>query len=256
MEAVAEEQVVEQQEANPTEERARSMGWVPQDEFRGAPEKWRDAEAFLRRGEQELPILRERYSKVERELQEVRKTLKEFSDYHKQVSAREYDKALKTLKKEQLKAVEEGDTDRYRAVEQDIAELHKTQPRAPQVQPQDTELDGWITENPWYNSDQELASYAFAMGEFLARAKPQLQGRAQLDEISRMVKKEFPDKFSNPKRSTPAAVHGGESYASGKASNGKRTYADLPAEAKAACDRFVKLGVLTKDQYVKEYEWE
>jgi len=30
----------------------------------------------------------------------------------------------------------------------------------------------------------------------------------------------------------------------------------LPQEAKAACDRFVKQGLLTVEEYLKEYEWE
>src|SRR5690606_35489735 len=40
------------------EAQAKSMGWVPQDEWKGDPDKWTDAQEYVERGEQVLPILR------------------------------------------------------------------------------------------------------------------------------------------------------------------------------------------------------
>ena len=37
---------------------------------------------------------------------------------------------------------------------------------------------------------------------------------------------------------------------------GKKSYENLPSEAKAACDKFVKQGLMTREEYVKEFEWE
>ena len=41
------------------EARARAMGWRPQEEFNGDPAKWKPAEDFVAKGENDLPVLRE-----------------------------------------------------------------------------------------------------------------------------------------------------------------------------------------------------
>ena len=40
------------------EARARDMGWSPRDSWRGKAEDWIDAETFVKRGTEILPILR------------------------------------------------------------------------------------------------------------------------------------------------------------------------------------------------------
>ncbi|MDE2106523.1 MAG: hypothetical protein KGL39_55425, partial [Patescibacteria group bacterium] len=50
------------------EERAGAMGWVPQEKFRGDPEKWVDAETFVQRGEQVMPILKHNNEKLQAEI--------------------------------------------------------------------------------------------------------------------------------------------------------------------------------------------
>ena len=43
---------------------------------------------------------------------------------------------------------------------------------------------------------------------------------------------------------------------SGRPSSAKRSYENLPTEAKAACDRFLKQGLIrNKEDYVREYDW-
>lgn len=56
--------------ADPTvEDKAKEMGWAPQDKWRGEPGKWIDAEAFVRRGEELLPIVRAENRKLRTEAQ-------------------------------------------------------------------------------------------------------------------------------------------------------------------------------------------
>ena len=47
-----------------------------------------------------------------------------------------------------------------------------------------------------------------------------------------------------------------ESARQSSANDSKRTYADLPADAKKACDQFVKDKIMTREQYLEIYEWE
>lgn len=64
------------------ERRAKDMGWAPRDQWRGAPERWIDADVFVRRGEEIMPILQAnnrkeqaRIQKLETELQASRAQL-------------------------------------------------------------------------------------------------------------------------------------------------------------------------------------
>ena len=84
----------------------------------------------------------------------------------------------------------------------------------------------------------------------------------RLDAITDAVKKKFPEYFGEKKvesttdtrkRSSAVEEGGGEGP---PASGGKKTYADLPKEAKAVCDELVAEGILTKDDYVKNFQWE
>ena len=54
-----------------SEERARLQGWVPKDEFRGDPDKWKTAEDFLEWGEKIVPIQKERTIALESKLDQA-----------------------------------------------------------------------------------------------------------------------------------------------------------------------------------------
>src|SRR3972149_6496674 len=63
---------------------AKQFGWVPQDDFKGDPEQWRDAATFLQRGKEINGFLRKDLEKIQKTLQqrdhdvqEMRETLNE-----------------------------------------------------------------------------------------------------------------------------------------------------------------------------------
>ncbi|HEX4922361.1 MAG TPA: hypothetical protein VFV92_16675, partial [Candidatus Bathyarchaeia archaeon] len=75
-----------------------------------------------------------------------------------------------------------------------------------------------------------------------------------LDMALEQLKEEMPEKFSNTRRQNGSPVSGSsETASSGSRSRGPSAR-DLPAEAKAAGERFVKQG-LFKDlnEYAKDY---
>ena len=64
------------------ETKAKGMGWVPKAEWNGSPGAWTDAEEYIQRGEQIMPLLRatnrkleDKLSNTETELQKTRKLL-------------------------------------------------------------------------------------------------------------------------------------------------------------------------------------
>jgi DNA repair exonuclease SbcCD ATPase subunit len=248
---------------------ALSMGWTPREEWKGDPSKWRSAAEFVERGKEILPIVnkrleqeRQRSAQLERELQEMRATLQEFREYSKRDKERMYKRALEELKAKKKQALEEGDADAVLEIDDAILELRESnkkaleeeKPTAPTYDPtNDVVYQTWLSENRWYGTDVELTYYADAIGRVLAHNNPELKGRPFLDAVKQRLREQFPEKFDNPRRKIATVEGTSVGTASSKL---KRTYENLPPDAKAACDRFVKQGLMTREEYVAEYDWE
>ena len=237
------------------EDKARRMGWTPKDEFRGDPDKWRSAKEFVDRGENMLPIMRDRVQRQETKIAELERTVREFADFNSKADQRAYERAFKDLKTQQIQAVAAGDAEGFMKVDQAIEDLRKEAAEKPKMKAadpgEDPEYQDWEARNKWVTTDKEAKAYAESYGEYLRKTGSRLTGADFLDEVTKAVKKEFPAKFSNPRRESAPSVEGGIPRAKG----GGKGYADLPGEAKAACDRFVKNsgGKMTREMYTKQY---
>lgn len=246
-------------EAPEVEVKAKSMGWVPKDEFKGDPDKWRDAGEFVSRGENFLGILRDDNRKLRAEVADVRETLKLMVAHNERLTKRQYERELKDLQAKKEEAIELGDKVQVREIEKGMLDLEAVKPVAvpqQQVQPSQEDIrmfEQFKTDNPWYLTEPEMTSYANLCAVHVEKTKPHLVGTPKYyDAVLERVKKEFPDRFTNPRRSDASAVSSGNDT-SGSGKKG-RNYSELPPEAKLACDKFVKqIPGYTRDQYVKEY---
>ena len=71
--------------------------------------------------------------------------------------------------------------------------------------------------------------------------------KAWLAELAKRTERKFAD--AKPTQANPG---GGRPSPKG----GAKGYADLPADAKRQCDRFVKtIPGFTREQYVKDFQW-
>lgn len=288
----------------PIEIRAKRMGHVPLEEFRGNPDNWVDAETYVRRAEESLPILKgtlktmeqkmaeqERAMKAQTEtLQSLQSDMAEFVEFSKGAEQRAYNKALKDLKAAQMKAKDAGDLEAFAEATEQIDSLiaehpavtgkEKPKPVVPDepakpvgVQEQfqkwmasDPEaFDDWKGENTWYLEDPDMFAYAQQMDQFLINNKHLQSGfkmsrRDHLAEVTKLVKKKFPDFFGNSARRRGSPVEGDSGGSPG--SNGKHSYNELPADAKARCDKWTgkdgkgtsgTIPGLTREQYLKDY---
>lgn len=249
------------------EARARTMGWVPKDEFRGDPAKWTDAESFLRRGETMLPIVLERNRVMQRRIERLEKenrdrdaSTKELLEYSRKSEERAYGRARKELEGRMEVAVGQADTASYTAARAELEQLDKERPAAPQVSapaaPQpDPTVQQWVADNPWFKNDREMADDADMIFNKLARDQPTMSTSERLAETKRKIMRLHPEKFENQRRVAPAAV---AAASPGRALRKTgRSFADLPAEAKVACNRLVKtIQGYTQDDYVRDYDWE
>lgn len=245
------------------EQEARSMGWVPQEEFRGDQNRWVDAETFVERGKTVMPILKANNKKLEEQVHsltaETVKLKQLFQSSQEAIAAmqqvhNEHTKAaVEAAKRDllvQLKAAkEEGDIDREIAIsdqladikaEEKIAASRPAQPAAA-AGPADAGADAlhpdfqaWQSENKWFGTDQRKTMRAMGIAQEL-RADPDydnLTGRSFYDKIMEIMEERSGGRPAASKVSgTRPSGTGGGSGSSVKA------YNDLPPDAKEACDR-------------------
>ena len=127
--------------------------------------------------------------------------------------------------------------------------------KAPPQVTQDPLINDWIERNDWFGKDRRLTTLANAIGTDLRQQDPNLMGKAFLERLDAELAETMPEKFG--KKKTPNPMDGSPNGMSRpSASKGKKSYENLPSEAKAACDRFVSQKLMTREQYVAEYSWD
>lgn len=252
------------------ESRAKAMGWVPKEQFRGPPENWRDADEFVRRGEEEVPILRERLRNTTRKLETIEQDFATRIDMltraNNMALQRQREQLEATYDAAMRNATANGDVERFDQLNRDKREvLHQHDQRVREViagdqrqpqqqarqQAQPVEVTDWINRNAWFNSDPELQAAAAGYSRKLELERPHLSLSENLAATERYIKQErYQDRFGGQVRG--AQVESGSRVSS---SNGSRRGASsLPPEARAAATRFVQQGLYKNvDEYAKAY---
>jgi len=244
------------------EEKAAKMGWTDKASFKGDPEKWRPAEEFIERGETMMPILKAQVKRQDREIAELKQSMKQFGEYHTKTEARAYENALNTLRQQRAEAIAAGDGATFDKVDEAIGVLRKDmgERQAPQQKSGDDDpvYKEWESRNKWVQ-DPVMYNQSMAAAKFLREMGDTSKDDEFLDKVKEEVRKRNPDKFENPRRSAVASVEGGVPTQR----TGGKNYASLPADAKAACDRMAKNGFAGdakaqaefKAEFVKNYDW-
>jgi len=242
------------------EERARNMGWLDKEEFEkvgGNPDQWRPADEFLERGENIMPILKERLTKLEdslsaksSQLEKVTNSLTKFAEFHKGTYKRAYEKAKRDIQIVMQQAREDGDFEAYEAAVNEKTRLENEEKQISGEQSTDVvpEFYDFQKANPWYGKDLAMTVFIDAIGGDIAkRVSNDVEFYAELEKAARQ---EFPHKFT---RVTANAVEGGGGSSDG-GSNNKKTWRDLPKEAQEAYIReFSSIPNFTKEQYAKDF---
>ena len=238
------------------EQEARQEGWRPQEEWNGDPEKWVDAQTFVERGEKISGILKKKVETLEQRLDRAEKANQKFGEYHKKTIQKERQQAeqkINTLQDQLAQAISEGDGQAFTRISNEINDLKQNVPQNDQMDDGFSDLaQSWLADNQWYNNDPVLSTFADGAADRL-RAQG-FGGKAYFDELTRMVKETFPDKFENPNRKREPNVDSGAPADEPPAA--KKSYKNLPADAKKACDEFVAQGFMTREEYIEAYDWE
>lgn len=267
------------------EVQARQLGWVPKEEFKGPEERWVDAGEFVRRGEEIMPILRQNNRELTRKLAEtaqladsLKKKVEEnteamadFRKYHEESLVTALENQRKELTQQLKLAREDGDVeaeikigdqlDEVRQQQKDL-KAKKEQPSksadddddkfaaSPELHP---DFQGWQEDNEWFGKDKVRTRYAMvAAQEILDSPETKgLKGRAFFDKVTEMTFEAFPAEGGAKRTSNKVE---GNTSTGGSRGTGKG-YADMPAEARAACDKFARTLVGPGKAYKDIAEW-
>jgi len=249
------------------ETRALAMGWQPKEQFKGDPSKWRPAEEYVQRGEELLPIVQASERRLRQENQQLTgklttletqlKAASESIDALKEFNTEATRRAAKQERESLVRALAEarrsGDTETEVALTDQLEEQRaaiRTAEAAPVTKAAPTtsaatphpEWAGWVAENSWFNStdpgDRRRASITAAISNEL-RADPansSLQGRAFWDKAAA----EADRILGGGRREAPDKVNGSRTTGNAGGSTGGKSYADLPSDAKQACEAQAK----------------
>ena len=254
--------------ADPTaEDRAREMGWLPKEEYRGQAE-WIDAEAYLKRGESMMPFLRANNRKLDEQNRALQARLEEQgrllkaneaalnelrevnNERTREAAEQSVDDLIQGIKEARTandvdKEIElQGRLDDTRAKLRE-AERTKTKPNADGTVGEDfTQRQEWkdfSAANPDIVNDPVAIATAnaimiqmIAKGEITSTMTPQ----ARWQKVADATKKRL-GIVDNARRQEPSKVEGSRPSGEGSSerSTGGKSFSDLPQAAKDACGR-------------------
>lgn len=275
----------EQIEQADLELQATRVGWEPEDKFHGKPGTWVDAKTYLERAQHVMPFLKENNKKLQEALTARDKQIADLAKRQE-----EADRALAVLEaanneqsveateeriaqtREALKlAVQEQDVEKQVELSEALADLkaelkaaknaaeerpvEKKPTAAPAISPEtERAFNEWLGENEWYKKPAMAgAANAIAVEIQMARkaaGETPLLGRALLDEMTKRMDEEF-----NISRRPPESRVENSRRSTARREGSTGRYSDLPAEAKAACDKDAKRFVGDNKRYKDVASW-
>ena len=248
---------------------AKSLGWVEKERFKGREGEWIEADEFVRRGKEILPIVKENLRRVQDDLKKAKdeiasfgKTAEEFRKFTEEAAERKWSERFNQLKGQYARAVTDGEGEAAAELLEEL-EVHKGDkprketPNAASSTPQvDPEFINWRAANPWYENP-ELQDSAIAIGISINKRKG-LVGKPLYAAVKEAMAKNFPDEVEGGEGNGGMFGDGGgnSSRRSNPSKSTAKTYENLPKDAKDACDRMLKKGFIKdKKQYVDNFDW-
>ena len=241
-------------------DRARMMGHIPKEEFRGDPEKWVPPDKYVERAESMMPIMKSQMGKyenkisnLEAQIESQKKTTEKLLKMGETVQKRAYEQAKKDLTAQQVQAVSDGDVEKWQRLEYQKESLPQPEVIEAEQPVSSPVFDQWRSGNEWYLKDEDMTDFANLYGQKMQQQNPNMPYDQILTSVEKKIKETFPTKFENPNREIPSAVDGSTNRQVTEKSNGQ-SYNDLPADAKAMCNQNVEQGLYkSKEDWVKAY---
>lgn len=260
---------------------AREHGWVPKEEFKGDESRWVDAETFMKRADEMMPLLKAQRDRLKREVEQLKKDFKRANSHMEGIEKRAYERALADLEEKHKNAVEAGD---LKAATEAVKEIRELKPvandeRDPAVLKQQAEeaLDAFREENPWYDkANLAAASETEQLGRIywdrmVDKNIALTKTMAPADffaHVTELTKEKYPALFAKAPRQKPASAVEGTTR--GKPGGTSKSWDNLPPEAKSSFERMQGRGLLgvkptgdkekdlaaSRAYYARTFDWE
>jgi hypothetical protein len=244
------------------EKEARAMGWLPKEEFKGDEAHWVEATAFVEKGRQILPIMQKnnerllgqvgqlhtRLDTLTGALKAAQTTIETLEASHADDVKEQVEQARKDLKAELTVASRDGDHEAVAEITDKLGQLNAANRDAggeedpskgkpppterPVISP---EVQAWFQKNQDFVSNPRKVALAGVIQQELRAAGETAIGAAFLDLVAEKVEAEY---GGRPGGTTKVSAGNGGGSRETASSASDKTYADLPADAKLACDKF------------------
>lgn len=237
--------------------KAEKMGWIPPARYRGEPERFVDADEYVARGEQVLPIVRAQNQRLQEEvaslkanqaalqesLQKANTALEEIEERHTVATVKAVEQAKKDLQKRLAEAHDAGDSAAIAEITGLMVDLNASSAEPPKKKEPETkplpqpavvppELKAWQEANPWFGTDKRKTALALGIAQELRDSGTTLEGAAFYEKV-----REELEATLGGAAGAGSKVEGARGSEAGTARvSAKKGFAALPADAKAACD--------------------
>lgn len=212
---------------------ARAMGWHPQEEYNGPPDKWVDSKTFVTRGENQLPIMRENNRKLAQrvrqrdddnaelrnQMAEMRESLSTMRTMMERGQEVGYERAKSEFESQMRQAVANGDVATFDKLNGEMERLDAQHEKiiTPPPKAADTatkgpkstpEFQNWFAENgDWVKADPTLGRAAVAAETELRQSDEVLSEGELWDRVTEMVQTKYPRRFAAATGGTPQPTH-------------------------------------------------
>lgn len=254
---------------------ATEMGWQPREKFKGDLKNWIPADEFVEKGRHVLPIVLKDRERLRRELltrdqkidnlktslESAQAAIKALQETQSQATKRAVDAAIADVKKKIVEAREDGDVDTELALVDKLQDLKaaKKDPvaSATEAKPEDKkdelskEFLSWKANNDWFDGkspeDKKRTKQAVRLAEDIKEENPDLTGQEFFDKLDEALAQ-----LEKPATRSASKVESGGGRGG---SSVRKGYADLPSDARKACDDFADDLVGEGKQYKTLADW-
>lgn len=264
---VAHEPITESHENNlpvlsETEHKAYAMGWRPKGDYTGS--HFVDAEEYVRRA----PLF-ERIDRQGKELNELRDVMKKTTEHLTTTAKAAYEQAIRDLEVRKVRAVEIGDVDAFRNIENQTVDLRSSMQKDPLVNMPVIHSSAPVNDihpavkafmnkhKDWYGVDKDMTADANDISELAARRARQNGVELTPDQELKIVEEKlqilYPQKFKNLNKSNPPTV--GRSTSSGDTGRIGGLASQMTSEQRKLGEYFVKSNPkYTLELYAKDLQ--
>jgi len=256
-------EIIEGEDTLTTEEsKATESGWRPEDQWEGEQDQWIDAKTFNMRGEL-LDRIKSQTSQLrgqDKKIEKLEAGMSQLAEHNKKMDEIAYEEALRDLKNLKKDAMELEDYDQVTEIDDKISDLKVSQTvntansqNQPQTAPEvSQEVNQWLTENPWYNTDTALRYATDGIARDILQSYPELKNspRQVLEKVTSRIKEEFPTKFAKRRNSPQGVSEPGEGKAKAASSSKKYSARNLNSTQLEFGRTFVETGAMKSlDEY-------